>query len=226
MSNGLKQIKKSMQTQEDARTPTGLLEAQGTGAKIPPKLEREIDVYTTSSMKLMHSKETQPAVLDMLKSGPIEQSIPATALQINGQLESQMKPSKDVVLASSVSLVSDLFELADAAGIAPMPPEEQIVEIYTATLQKYIHNGLKDKSIDPIELQKSVEGMMSEEQKSMGSEMANEGGLPNAPTTGMATDKLVSDTRDKERARYQSQQGLLKNQAQQAVPGNPQQGGI
>lgn len=226
MSSMLKGVKKNMQESEDARTPTGLLERKGNGGKISPALEREIDVYSTAAMKMMHDKATQPAVINMLRSAPVDQSIPATAMQINAQLEKSMKPKKDVVLAGSVMLVSDLFELVAAAGIAPQATEDEIKGIYPDTLQKYIHEGLKNKTIDPIELQKSVEGLMSDEQKQLGSEIAGEQGLPSSPTAGMAANKLVDDTKMRERESYQQKQGVMSNLAGNAIPNNKGMGGI
>ena len=228
MANMLKGVKKNMQQAEEGRTPTGLLEQQGVAPekqKIPPKLQRELDVYNTSTMQLIHSQETRGPVVDMLKSAPIEQSVPSTALYINEQLESKMKPSTDVVLANSVTLVSDLLELSEAAGISAVPDEAGIKNIYQDTLQSYIEKGIKGKTIDPVELQKSVEPLMNKEQRAMGMQGANQGSLPGAPTNEMASQKMVEDAVAKEQAKAKEHQGLMQGLAENAVPGKKPQGG-
>ena len=188
---------------EEKRSPTGAL--AGGDKAITPKMKREIEVMRTATIKLLHGKETQAGVLDMLKSGPIDQSLPATALRVTDMLESSMKPKADIVLANSVTLVSDLFEIADASGIAPTPDEESIKGIYQDTLQKYIQRGLKDGSIDPVELQKSIEPLMSDEQKNAGGGMMKQHGLPEQATSSMATDRLVKEAV----AKTKNEQGLL-----------------
>ena len=197
---------------------SGLLGAL-QGEEVSPETQREIEVMKTATIKLMHDKTTQKSIIDMLSSGDIAQSVPATALQVNSMLEQSMTPKPDVVLANSVGLVSDLLELAAAAGIADMPPEEEIVGIYQDTLQKYIQKGLKDGSIDPVELQQSVEPLMDEEQMQAGRGAMTQAGLPEAATSGMATDRLVNQAVKKEQGKAEEHGVMMRRQSANAIPG-------
>lgn len=207
--------------------PVGLLQSQQEGApEVPPELQHKIDVMRTATIKLLHGKDTQKPILDMLSAGPLTESVPKAALQVNDMLEKTVKPEVDVVLANSVTLVSDLIEIADAAGIAPTPPEEEIVGIFQDTLQGYIEKGLKDGTIDPVELQAAVEPLMNGEQRGAGQEMMKAEGLPEAATQDMATEKMIREAQMAERAKMKQSvqqappQGMLQQGAQQ--PGGQQ----
>lgn len=192
MATSMRQMKKNVserQTEEMASQETtkpqgaGVLSQQAQGQELDPKLKNQIDVYSTMLTKFIHGKETQQQVLKMLQAGDPIKAIPPAAIAINEQAENAMKskPSTDVVLGASVTLVSDLIETGMAAGLFEQPSDEDISFIYQDTLQIYIEKGLKDGSIDPIQLQKDIEPLMSEEQKQMGQELGKQAGVADEP---------------------------------------------
>ena len=118
----------------------------------------------------------------MLKSSPPEKSIPQTALTVNTQFEKKAKsagkePELQTVLLAGVYLVQDLVEIGNNAGIFEIPTEEMGTYLQ-ATIQEYVQKGLKDGTIDPVELQAAIEPMMEEQHKALGMEAAGRTGIP------------------------------------------------
>lgn len=148
-----------------------------------PQLEQEINGYITALSRLLHSKETSGSIMEMLKAGPPEQTIPRAALAVNMQMEQATTkrgkpPSLDILLNAGAFLVNDLVEIGNAAGIFKIETEEQVAPIVQTTFQMYIEKGLKDGTIDPVELQQRVEPLMGEEHKALGMEAASRTGIP------------------------------------------------
>jgi hypothetical protein len=165
---------------------------QDPQGQMDPKTEKEVQAYVLGLSKMLHSKQTSPKVLEMLKAGEPEKTIPHTAMMLNQQMEDAVRakgksPSLDTLFAAGQFLVGDLIEIGNAAGIFQLETEEQIAPIVQNTFQVYIEKGLKDGTIDPIELQKKVEPLMSDEHKQLGLQAAQRTGVPEQPdeTTAM-----------------------------------------
>lgn len=175
--------------------PNNIQESMGNQQEqdqLDPKTEKEMQAYVLGLSKMLHSKQTSPKVLEMLKAGQPEQTIPHTAMILNQQMEDAVRakgksPSLDTLFAAGQFLVGDLIEIGNAAGIFQLETEEQIAPIVQNTFQVYIEKGLKDGTIDPIELQKKVEPLMPEEHRQLGLEAARRTGVPEQPdeTTAM-----------------------------------------
>lgn len=182
---------------------------QGSPEQPPmdPKLEREVQAYVMGLSKMLHGKQTQPQVVSMLKSvEDPSKSIPQIALLVNDQMEQAVKgkgkkPSLDVLLGAAQFLVGDLIEMGNAMGVFQLETEEQIAPILQSTMQTYIEKGLKDGSVDPIELQKKVEPMMPEQDRIKALEIAKAEGLPTEPNQLTAMEAY---------ARKREQQGMLR----------------
>lgn len=167
----------------------GILEgASQEVPKVDPKVQREVDTYTMGLSKLLHGKESSREIMEMLKGGEPQTTIPATALLVNGMMESSIgnPPSLDVLVAAGSFLVGDLIEIGNAAGIFQLETEEQIGPILQETMQKYIEDGLEKGTIDPIELQEKTEGLMSAEQQGMGMRDAGANEVPMEPDQNTA----------------------------------------
>lgn len=176
------------------------------------ELSKEDQVYISGLMKLLHSKKTAPVIDEMLSSGPPEQTIPQVALMVNDQMEKEVSKKKKVeletLLLGGMYLVSDLIELGNAGGIFQIEDEEQIRDITQATFQTYIERGLKDGSIDPIELQSKVEPLLNEQQKGLGGQLGGEHQVPTAPNEDTAMEVYGAQ---RERA------GMLKGGQQNGI---------
>jgi hypothetical protein len=177
-------------TQDTAQLPPAVQEA----AKGDTQPTQEQQAYVSGLMKMLHAKETSPAVVKMLSSAPPEQSIPQTALTINQNFEQQLKgkkPSLETSLVGGVYLVKDLILIGNTAKVFNVP-EEGLGPILKTTMQKYVEAGLKDGSIDPIELQKKTEPLMTEEQRAQGLSHGEKLGIPQEPGTRQAMETYAS----------------------------------
>lgn len=154
--------------------------------KEEPKMSQQDQAYIGGLMKMLHSKKTAPVIDEMLQSGDPAQTIPEIALMVNQQMETEISkksapPSLETLLQAGVYLVSDLIEIGNAGGFFDIRDEQQVQPILQNTLQTYIERGLKNGTVDPIELQAKVEPLMSEESRNIAMQAAQKGGLPEAP---------------------------------------------
>ncbi|RKX64117.1 MAG: hypothetical protein DRP42_06970 [Tenericutes bacterium] len=182
---------------EGQEQTSGMLTGLTNPEQLSPQEKQEIDSYTTLMMDLIHNKATSNDIQDMLKSGEPSQTVPATAIQVNHMAEQTVKqstgsmPSSAAKLGGSVYLVSDLIEVGNTSGIFNVQDEAQITQIYQDTLQQYIESGIKDGSIDPIELQQSVEPLLSQEQQETGMAIGQQAGVAPQPTNEMMNSQLM-----------------------------------
>ena len=167
--------------------------------------------------------------MNMLSSAPPEQSIPETTLYLNSVVEkafrekSGKEPSDDVKIAGAIYAISDLSLLGNSARVWDEEVgEDQMQKLLSDTVKKYVRKGLAEGSIDPIELQKVTEPLLSPEQKELGLSLAKSLELPEAPTESMAMDvyaKRKTQPLEQENAKLKS----LIEQQKQAEQSQPQQ---
>lgn len=194
---------------------------------ISPALQKKMDTYNTALMHIMHNPKTSQNIVDMLKSAPPEQSIPSTALQLTKSVEGsfQKKGTKvedSVKLCGAMYLVSDLAEIGNSAQLWEKPISEQDTPtILQEVVTKYIHEGLRNKSIDPIKLQADAQELFTEEQNKLGGEMQQKLGLPSEPTASMGIDAYTQKKTAPLEEENTRLKGLLQQQQPQ-VQGAPQ----
>lgn len=196
------------------------------GKELSPELKHKMDTYNTALMHIIHNPKTSKNVVEMLKSAPPEQSITEVSLQLTKTVSDSFakkgqKVEDAVKLCGAMYLISDLSEIGNTAGLWDKPVEEKDVSgLLTAVVTKYIHSGLKDKSIDPIQLQSEAEGLFNDKQKEMGNQLKNKLGLPDEPTASMGIDaytqKKMSPLQEEN---AELKQRLSLQQQQQAAGG-------
>lgn len=202
--------------------------ANGQG-NISPELQHKMDVYNTALMHIMHNPKTSGNIVEMLKAAPPDQSITTTALQLTKTVSQSFekkgeKVEDSVKLCGAMYLVSDLSEIGNTAGLWEQEvTNEQIGPLLTKVATKYIHSGLKDKSIDPIELQEQAQDLFSDKQKEVGGVIQKKLGLPDEPTVSMGVDAYAQ----KKSAPLEQENAELRQQLQQlsAAQQQQQQGG-
>ena len=193
--------------------------------EVSPELEKKMETYVASLMHMIHSDETSKDVLEMLKAAPPEESIPEVVLQLNSMVEQSFQGHQggvedEVKIAGGLYAVADLAELGNAAGLWDRQlQQEEVIKIFEKTASKYIHKGLKDGTIDPIELQRDTEPLLPPEVREKASLIQKELGLPDQPTESMAIDKVVKDKTSPLQKENEELKGLLRGMQQ------PQQGG-
>lgn len=149
-------------------------------------------------MALLHSKEARGDIYEILKGGHPDEVIPQAAMLVNSKMEEGIrgrgqKPDAEALVLGAQYLVSDLIEIGNTGGFFEVTEEGQIATILQNTIQQYIQKGLKDGTVDPVELQKMVEPMLNEGATKIGQEVTEKHGLPGEPTQEMAIDRYAGD---------------------------------
>lgn len=179
---------------------------------IPPKKEKALSAYTNMAFNMIHGKQSHEQVKKMLQAGDPAMSIPNTALTIHQFLEqniskNQGKVQKDVAIASTTPIVSDLIDIGEGAGFFKLEPE-QAQAILKDSVQQYIEVGLKSGSIDPVKLQGQVAPLLDRENAQAGLQGMQQERLSPAPTRQMMNKRIAKNAVMEDRQR-QPQQGVL-----------------
>jgi hypothetical protein len=163
---------------------------QEDDAEISPSQQMQLDAYNDNATLVVYTAESQPAILQSLQTGknPID-SIARTANLIHKRLQSSLekegeKMTEITMCLGAAHLVSELIVLADAAKLYQLNEQDRL-EAYRHTIMQYFEAGLKDGSIDPVELQKTIEPLMNQDQRQAGLEQAEKNAiLKTAPPSG------------------------------------------
>lgn len=194
------------------------------GKEVSPELQHKMDTYNTALMHIIHNPKTSKSVVEMLKAAPPEQSIPEISLQLTKTVSDSFQKKGEKVedavkLCGAMYMISDLSEIGNTARLWEKPVAEgDISNLLTSVVTKYIHSGLRDKSIDPIQLQADAEDLFNDKQKEVGNQMKEKLGLPDGPTASMGIDVYAQ----RKMAPLQEENAELKQrlsmQQQQAQP--------
>jgi len=210
MSNG-RQIRRNLENnnpppEQDMALGAKMADPSQKG-NVPEAKIKQVEDITAMFMGLIHGEETRDSVMKTLKSNPDPgKAIPMTANMLMSRVEQQTKKRRqklpdDAKLAAAQYMVADLAMLGNAAEAwESQVPQEALGQILQDTMQIYIRQGLKNKSIDPVKLQRDAEALMSPERKAMGQKMGGEG-MPNQPTPSMAVGQKVDEEVTKEKAK-------------------------
>jgi len=161
--------------------------------EVDEKTKSQVDAFSVVLMNVMHSEQMAGQTMKMLSAGQEDgQSdpylvIPKAAVTINDMAVNMMAETGeevgfDVQLAGSSLLMNDLIQLGYANNLWPKMSQEEIAAVYEDTVQVVIERGLKDGSIDPIQLQVDAEKAMNPDQKRMGDALAQENGMEVEPS--------------------------------------------
>jgi hypothetical protein len=201
--------------------------------ELSPEKKEQIKMVNSTLTDMLYHPDAKAHIQSMLKQGDPMQTIPAAVNTIFSKFEDMASKGKgamplDIKLAGGIHLFSEVMELAEAQGVIPEDlPKEQLQPLLKATMQQYIQKGLKDKTIDPIELQKQVEPLLSQEEREIGLDMAGGTGTPNE----MSQSQGMQGIMQKQNAPMQAENQMLQKQnkgMQQALQGisqGPQEGG-
>lgn len=213
-----------MNEQPQGQAPVDNAMKMMQGEEVAPELQEKMDAYTTALMHIVHSDKTHNGVVEMLKSAPPEKSIPFAAIEVNKLVEQSLgskgkKVDDSVKMAGALYLTADLMELGNATKAWETPvKEDQFTQLFQETLQSYVHGGLKDGSIDPVELQAQTEPILNEQQRQAGTTVASSMQLPDSPTAEMGMDKVIGDRTKPLEQENKKLKGLLSQQPQGGGP--------
>ncbi len=176
---------------EDPQAAAQVEEGLVNQVELGPSQQMQIDAYNDNATLIVFSEESQDAILQSLQSGenPID-SVAKTANIIHKRMQSSLekegeKMTEITMCLGAAHLVGELITLAEAAKLFTLSNEERL-EAYRHTLMQYFAAGLKDGSIDPVELQKTIEPLMSDEQRAFGEEQMNKNGIMKTPPPNSA----------------------------------------
>ena len=193
---------------------------------------KQVEDLTAMYLNLIHSEETRESVMEALaaQDNPVD-AVSATANMIMARVDAgaqkrKMEIPNEAKVAAAQYLVVDLINLGNVSESFEYPlPEEEAINVFRKTVQDYIGKGLRDKTIDPVQLQLDIESLMTDEQKQGAQEIGQQAGanLPPGPTPQMAVDRQVQGKVDAEKAKtatFQREAQALKG----AMRGGQQNG--
>ncbi len=188
------------------------------------KVRDRIDSYVVALMNELHGSETRDDVLDILKNGKDPYiGIPEAAMAVNDAAVAKFEQNGVEVdlntqFNASAYLVNDLMELGSKFGFFEVT-QDDFAPLLEDSLQTYIERGLKNGTIDPIELQLTAEKFTSENQRIAGLYYGQKNGVPPALQQQQIIHQLqqnaAREATEKERKKQLQQQQQLMAQAQQ-----------
>ncbi len=167
--------------------------------KLSPQEEEQRNMINAAITDMIYNEQTKESIQKMLSGGEISMTLPKTTNAIFGQFEKMAskqggKMPLSIKLSGGVHTFTELLELGAAMGIVdPNMSEEEMQPLLKETIQQYIQLGLKDKSIDPIELQTAVEPYLSDEETEIGLNMGSESSVPTELTQQQANQGVLQN---------------------------------
>lgn len=204
--------------------------------RTPQKVQDRIDSYVVALMNELHGSETRDDVLDILKNGKDPYiGIPEAAMVVNDAAVAKFEQNGvnvdlNTQFNASIYLVNDLMELGSKFGFFEVT-QDDFAPLLEDSLQTYVERGLKDGTIDPIELQLTAEKFTTENQRIAGLYYGQENGVPPAPQQQQIIHQIqqnaAREATEKERKRQAVAAGQQqKLQQQQLMAQAQQQGGM
>jgi len=186
--------------------------------------DKKFEAYSTGIVSMIYNNDTKGPIYQMLQSGEPSVSIPKAATLVNQRMKEAIKgKGSEVDLGTQVKGVvfttMELANLGTAAGYFKLSNDD-MPPIVQSSIKEYIHSGLKDGSIDPVEAQQAAESLMTPEQKQQAAALAAKNGYPTQPGVSAALETYANRRVSKERMKYQQimQRSQQKQQAQQQAP--------
>lgn len=165
--------------------------------KMDPKTQKQVDNYSSLLTSIIHAPDSTEYVVEGLQGNP-KVTVPTMAIAINKQAEQVADNSKNRIplkakFISSIYLVKELINLGNMSKAfeQPVQNQEEFSALYKLSLQQYIQAGIKEKTIDPVELQAAVEPLLDDNQRAVGNEIAQTAGMASEPTIEMAANTLA-----------------------------------
>lgn len=205
----------------------GMDRGQGQGQELTQeqsRLKGRAEDYKIILMDMTHRKEVRDEVIKILKSSPDPLiTVPTAAMTVNDNARRALKQSgvevkEDVQIIASQFLISDLIELGTASGAFEKPDEGDIKAIVEDTYSQYVERGLKDRSIDPIQLQLEAEKFMDQDQLTAGLTMG-QGNVPQQPSRHAMADHMVNSKVKAELDNYKATEAKKQAMKKQSALG-------
>jgi len=188
--------------------------------ELDPKTAQDIKNLASMQMRILHGPNSKGKVIEMLKSGDDPFAIvPHAFNSVNNMAidmleKSGIEVSPNAQFGASMYLISDLLQLGYAAAGWEELDETEEQNVYEDSLQIIIEKGLKDGSIDPIQLQFEAEKFLDKDQTMAGTELAKASGVPPEPSQQTIMDQNANSAVTQERGRVNQQATMDRKVAQ------------
>lgn len=195
------------------------------------KVRDRIDSYVVALMNELHGSETRDDVLDILKNGKDPYiGIPEAAMVVNDAAVAKFEQNGvnvdlNTQFNASLYLVNDLMEIGSKFGFFEVT-QDDFAPLLEDSLQTYIERGLKNGTIDPIELQLTAEKFTTENQRIAGLYYGQENGVPPAPQQQQIIHQLQQNAAREATEKERKKQAIALQQQQQQLMAQAQQGGM
>jgi len=151
--------------------------------ELSPEEKKQIQVTNAALTDLLYDDRTRPEIENMLSRGDPMMTIPTAVNTVFMKFEDMTQDKGvmplDIKLACGVHLFSEIMEMGEAKVAVPEDlTEQQMMPILRETIQKYIERGLKEGTIDPIELQQRVEPLLTDQERAIGAKLGKQHGVP------------------------------------------------
>ena len=183
------------------------------------KKQDKIDSYVVALMNELHGSETRDDVLDILKNGKDPYiGIPEAAMAVNDAAvakfeQNGVKVDLNTQFNASQYLVNDLMEIGSKFGFFEVT-QDDFAPLLEDSLQTYVERGLKDGTIDPVELQLTAEKFTSENQRIAGLYHGQENGVPPAPQQQQIIHQIQQNAAREATAEEKKKQAVAAGQQQ------------
>ena len=197
------------------------------------KKQDKIDSYVVALMNELHGSETRDDVLEILKNGKDPYiGIPEAAMAVNDAAvakfeQNGVKVDLNTQFNASQFLINDLMEIGSKFGFFEVT-QDDFAPLLEDSLQTYVERGLKDGTIDPVELQLTAEKFTTENQRIAGLYHGQENGVPPAPQQQQIIYQIQQNAAREATAEEKRKQAVAAGQLQQQqlMAQAQQQGGV
>ena len=193
MANMLRGMKRDKAKGQGPMSGQELPKGQNVPEASPQQVE-QIKTVGGALIGLAHDPKGSKQVHKILQSGKPEIAVAQASMMVYQQFKtgSGGKMGLDVSIPGYLMLVDDLMDFGNQAGFFNVADEQSAATVLQNSFQLFIETGLKDKSINPIELQEAVEPMLSDKQREAGTQIGQEAGLPGEMSQQMATEQYAN----------------------------------
>lgn len=138
----------------------------------PEDLQGKFDQYVINALNIIHDEKVTPGLIQRMQAGDPVNAIGDIAVDIAERLdataeEKQFELKANTIINGLNVVVGELSELAEAAGIEPLDPEEKY-QAYSYALGRYLEDAVEQGKISPEELQQMRQMMEAEDQAEQG----------------------------------------------------------
>jgi hypothetical protein len=143
--------------------------------------EKAFKAFQQMALQMIYGEKSAKDVHGMLSSGPLDKSLPETAKSVTSMAAKAFKQNgqrlePEVFIAGTLAVGKELVDVAEAAGM--LEDAEDAMPLVEAASKASLHQGMKEKAVDPVALQKVLNEGMPDGMQKGGMDYAEKRGVP------------------------------------------------